>query len=464
MIFTFKIKNKEKCTMENGTIKTISFGTDGIRAHANEFPFTQDALYALGKSIGEWTIKKYHATNNPHILIGHDTRISCNQIKNDLIKGLATYPLTIFDGKTIPTPAVCQLIQNDKKFNIGIVISASHNPYQDNGIKLFDALHSKISKDDETTIIALFEKYYKQEDTPQKSQAQIVDWPKAAEIYTQNIINQFPSEFLSGLKIVLDCANGATYAIAPLLFQKLGATVITTGVQPTGININKECGSLYPNHISLLVKQHQADIGFAFDGDGDRLIVVNKHGTIKNGDDLLFLLLSLPEFKDITTVVGTIMSNQGFEEALKKNNKRLIRTKVGDKYVAQEMKKQHLPLGGEISGHVIIKDYLSTSDGIFVALKTLLAIVQTKNWDIETFIPYPQSLINVAIKNKKDLTLPHLADIIKKYESQLTYGRILVRYSATENILRVMVEASSQENVTQTAEKLATELKQAIDN
>jgi phosphoglucosamine mutase len=213
-----------------------------------------------------------------------------------------------------------------------------------------------------------------------------------------------------------------------------------------------------------LVKQHNADIGFAFDGDGDRLIVVNKHGNIKNGDDLLFLLLSLPEFKEITTVVGTVMSNQGFEDALKKNNKQLIRTKVGDKYVAQEMKKQHLPLGGEISGHIIIKNYLSTSDGIFVALKILLAIVQTKNWKLETFTPYPQHLINVAINNKKDLTLPPLANIIKKYESTLIDGHILVRYSGTENILRVMVEASKQETVINTANELAKELKQVIDN
>lgn len=442
---------------------TLAFGTDGIRAHANEYPFTQKALHALGQAIAQWALEKY-GTSRPGVLIGHDTRISCPRIKADLIEGLAQANIDIVDGGILPTPTVYQLIKDNERFNFGIVISASHNPYYDNGIKLFDALASKLSKADEEYIISHFSRWYTEQDGSKapclKSSVEI--WSNAEQSYQKKIASHFPPDFLKGLKIVLDCANGATSHIAPDLFTQLGAEVITIANQPNGTNINAQCGATHPENLQKQVLEYNAHIGFAFDGDGDRLIVVNHSGSIKNGDDVLFLLLTLPEYATTQAIVGTVMSNQGFEQALDKLNKKLIRTKVGDKYVAEALASNKLALGGEISGHTIIYDYMPTSDGIFVALKILKAALITNNWELKTFTAFPQVLLNLPIKNKKDLNIEPFSTIVATYEKTLKDGRILVRYSGTENILRVMTEAQSQEQAKTTAQELAQALQHAL--
>jgi phosphoglucosamine mutase len=446
--------------------KLLTFGTDGIRAHADEFPFTPLALNALGKAIAQWAIEKYK-TLKPGVLIGYDTRQSCPQIKNGLISGLTHFQLDIVDGGILPTPTVYQLIKDNTRFNVGIVISASHNPYYDNGIKLFDAKVSKLTKNDEEHIVTYFETWYAKEQylhTTTLPQTLVETWTNAEQCYQKKITSYFPQQFLKGIKIVLDCANGATSHLAPNLFTQLGADVIAIANQPTGTNINEKCGALYPENLQKQVLMHHAHIGFAFDGDGDRLIVVNQSGQIKNGDDVLFLLLSLPEYASTPVVVSTVMSNQGLENALNKLHKRLIRTKVGDKYVAEALVTNNLPIGGEVSGHTIIKDHMPTSDGIFVALKILEAAIIHNNWNLTTFQAFPQILLNIPINNKKDLSKPPLSNIIASYEQKLTNGRVLVRYSGTEKILRIMIEAHTQELAQNTAKALAQELQQAFIN
>jgi len=446
------------------TSRSCSFGTDGIRAHADGFPFTPKALNALGVAIARWALDKYNK-KTPGVLIGHDTRLSCPRIKNDLIAGLAQFPLDIVDGQVLPTPAVYQLIRDNSRFDFGIVISASHNPYYDNGIKLFDAKMTKISKEDEGVIEAYFEKMHNQElllGSSPRGNALDVMWREAPKIYQDKVASYFPPNFLAGIKIVLDCANGATAKIAPALFKQLGAEVIAIANNPTGTNINEKCGSTHPEVLQARVVQEHAHIGFAFDGDGDRLMVVSKSGILKNGDDVLFLLLSLAEYAATKTIVGTVMSNQGLEQTLVQVNKKLLRTQVGDKYVAQALVANNLPLGGEVSGHTIIQNYMPTSDGIFVALKVLQAVIATNNWQLKTFDAYPQVLLNIPIAQKKDLSLPPLSIIITTYEKKIPAGRILVRYSGTEKILRVMTEAQSYELAHSVAQELAQELQQAL--
>lgn len=441
----------------------LAFGTDGIRAHADGYPFTTKALHALGKAIAQWALEKYNQPR-PGVLIGHDTRLSCTRIKTDLIAGLTQCNLHIVDGGVLPTPTVYQLIKDNQQFNFGIVISASHNPYYDNGIKIFDATASKISKTDEEHIVAYFAQWYTAEETPSTTSpnVSVESWANAERSYEEKIISYFQPNFLQGIKIVLDCANGATSHIAPDLFTQLGAEVITISDKPNGTNINAQCGALHPENVQKEVLAHNAHIGFAFDGDGDRLIAVNHSGAIKNGDDVLFMLLTLPEYAATPTIVGTVMSNQGLEQALACMHKKLIRTKVGDKYVAEALATNKLQIGGEVSGHTIIYDYMPTSDGIFVALKILKAAIINNNWDLKTFRAFPQILLNIPIKNKKDLSVPPLSTIIATHEKNLKDGRILVRYSGTENILRVMTEAQSQEQAQATAQELAQELQQAL--
>jgi phosphoglucosamine mutase len=440
----------------------ISFGTDGIRGHADNFPFTQEALKAIGTSIALWSIEKY---SNPVILIGKDTRYSGPRVTQNLIEGLKKYNIKIVDGGILPTPAICQLIKNNKKFHCGIVISASHNPANDNGIKIFDAKTSKLQEQDENVIIKNFEKIFQKESyvfTQDNSDNKVERWDNAADEYSSFILQKFNSNFLSGIKIALDCANGATYSIAPEIFSTLGAKIITTGTIPDGENINKLCGSLYPQNLIKLVLENNADIGFAFDGDGDRLIVVNKNGEIKDGDDMLALLINLPEFCKTNTIVSTIMSNTGFEKHINSNQKKLIRTNVGDKYVSFVLEKEKLPLGGEPSGHIIIRDYLPTSDGIFVALKILESVIINNNKELITFKKYPQVSINLPVKHKRDLNLKPYSEIISSYEKILKNGRLIIRYSGTENILRIMAEAPIIKEAQDIADNLAKELQKEL--
>jgi phosphoglucosamine mutase len=423
----------------------LEFGTDGIRGKASEFPFTQKPLFKLGIAIARWSIKKYQ-TKTPRIIIGHDTRLSCGQIKENLLMGLSALPIKLTDGGVLPTPAVLRIMQQEKIFDCGIVISASHNPYTDNGIKLFDAKTGKISKEDEDAIVKFF---YEEKISPLED---------AQEKYIKTVLPHFKSNFLAGKKIVLDCAHGATCKVAPKIFEQLGATVIALSISPNGKNINEQCGALHPELVKSAVIEQKANIGFAFDGDGDRVIAVNKNGIIKNGDDILALLIEHSEIKNKKTVVGTIMTNHGLENHLKEKKINLLRTRVGDKYVAGKLVDENLTLGGESSGHIIISTYMNTGDGIFVALKVLESIVLNNNWEMKTFKKVPQFLKNIPVSQKKDLAQQPYANIIKEEESKLIDGRVVVRYSGTENLLRVMVE--DQEEFY--AEKIATDLSEKL--
>ncbi len=444
--------------------KKISFGTDGIRGKVGQFPFTPQSLSQLGIAIAQWSISKYKK-ENPKVLIGHDTRISCPKIKIALKTGLCALPLQIIDAEILPTPAVCQLINKKNNFDFGIIISASHNPYNDNGIKIIDAKTIKINSLDEKIIVSNFENITNISPVVSlNKQSSEQTWKNAALEYKNNILSFFKPKLFSGIKVVLDCANGATYKIAPDIFESLGAEIITIYSQPNGKNINDNCGSLYPQNLQKIVLQNNADIGFAFDGDGDRVLVINKNGEILCGDNILALLSTHPKFSSIKTIIGTIMTNLGLDLYLKKNGKNLIRTKVGDKYVSAKLQENNLLLGGESCGHIIMKDYLNSGDGIFVALRILETIILTNNWEIKTFKKVPQILINVPVINKKDLSMQPYSSIIKKQKDILKQGRIVIRYSGTENLLRIMVENENKDNAIQAAQTLAKQLQKELDS
>jgi phosphoglucosamine mutase len=272
----------------------------------------------------------------------------------------------------------------------------------------------------------------------------------------------FPTPFLRNKKIVLDCAHGATSSIAPQIFKMLGAEVIALYTQPTGTNINEQCGSVYPQAAQAMVLQEQADAGFAFDGDGDRMIAINRNGDLKNGDDVLALLSQHPVYTHAPGVVGTIMSNQGLALFLAQQNKKLLRTPVGDKHIARKLLEENLVLGGEQSGHIIVRDHLNAGDGIVTALRVLETLTITNDWEMNTFTPFPQTLINVPITTKKDLTDQTLQTIIAQHEAQLGNGRIIVRYSGTEPLLRVMVEEQDQDIAHTVGNNLVRALHQAL--
>lgn len=415
------------------------FGTDGIRSKVGQEPLSLETSIRLGKAIALWAQAKYNT--KPIMLLAHDTRQSCDFLKNAIKTGLLAHAMTVFDASVLPTPATYNIMHQEPGFDFGIVISASHNPYQDNGIKIMDAKKGKLDLEDEMVISTIF---YEQEknnnlcsyDTLGKD----IYWHNAKQQYVSNVISHFPENFLLGNTIVIDCANGATSNVAPEIFEKLGAKIIAIHNTPNGTNINDDCGSVFPKSLQTEVVKQHADIGFAFDGDGDRVTIVSRQGIIKNGDDVLALLSHHTKYTKESAIVGTIMSNQGLDVYLKNHNKQLIRTSVGDKFVAKALQQEKLSLGGEQSGHIIAHDYLSIGDGIFAALRIVETVKQTNNWDLKTFEKFPQVLINVPIRQKKDLNEAHLTHIIETSKAQLNNGRLIVRYSGTEPILRVMVE------------------------
>ncbi len=443
------------------TDRTILFGTDGIRGHADHFPFDDYSVMRIGYAIALWAREKY-AVQQPKLLIGMDTRISGQRIKQALTNGLLRAGAMIVDGGVIPTPAVCNLITADKSFHAGVVISASHNPYFDNGIKVFDAQRCKLSKEDEARLVALVNDPLSCREEQIKMGMDIIHWPEALNQYVQNMLSYFPSPFLHGKKIIIDAANGATSICAEMIFKSLGATVVMLSNHPDGMNINAGCGALHPEALQGTVCAQKADAGFAFDGDGDRIVAVSRDGKIKDGDDILFLLLSLPAYKAMDTIVGTVVSNQGLEVAVEQQGKRFVRTAVGDKYIAAAMEEANVLLGGENSGHVILRDYLLTGDGIFVAITLLQALTVSGNWEMHTFPKFPQTLVNIPVAQKKDLAQEPFAGIIAAYQERLGNGRLLVRYSGTESLLRVMAEATTADSAQAVAKEVALALQEAL--
>jgi phosphoglucosamine mutase len=367
----------------------------------------------------------------------------------------------------LPTPGIA-FITHSMRADAGVVISASHNPYQDNGIKFFSGDGFKLPDEIEAHIEKLMADPEVDDARPTATEiGQAFRIDDARGRYISYLKETFPKDLeLEGLRIVLDCAHGATYKVAPEVFSELGAEIIPIGVRPNGKNINRMCGTTYPQAIALLVKRHRADLGIAFDGDGDRCIMVDHNGQLVNGDHILGICaLDMQRRAKLPrkTVVGTVMSNLGLEVALKQQGLRLLRAPVGDRYVLEEMKKGGYVLGGEQSGHLVFLNYSTTGDGILTALR-LLAVMLRENKplaELANFMEnYPQVLINLQVKEKRDLhSLPKARQALHEAERRLgSQGRLLVRYSGTEAKLRIMAEGEDQKKIEQVAQDLAQTL------
>lgn len=447
-------------------MQKLAFGTDGIRGRVGDFPFTPTDLQHFGSALGRWMVDRYGKNHERiKVLLAGDTRESVDSIKKIISEQLVLFPIDVIDAGVIPTPAVLMLIRNDKNFACGVMISASHNPYYDNGIKLFDAVAGKLTPIDEARIIELFDAYAQQNIFCDASQqGTVVLWPQAEEMYVDAIIAAVPAMLARGCKVVLDCANGATYKVAAEIFKALGAEVVVLHDAPTGTNINDHAGALHPERLQEVVVQEAATIGFAFDGDGDRIVMVNAIGHAKDGDDVLAVLLDLDEYVHQNVVVGTVMSNSGFEAYLQTKAKTLVRTAVGDKHIAAKLDELELTLGGEPSGHIILKNYLPSGDGILVAVKVLQALQISNKWSLDHVTKYPQLTVNVPVFAKHDLKGEPYAGILRAYDEKLDSGRILVRYSGTEPLLRIMVEGVDALMTENIARQLAHDLQQALNS
>ncbi len=436
---------------------TNFFGTDGVRNYVGRFPFTTDALPKLGRALALWAQQKYG--DDACFLLARDTRYSGPWIKAGLMQGLLREPITVYDAGIMPTPGVFHLLNKDTRFTGGIILTASHNPATDNGIKLVDAQTGKLFKADETRICSLMKELETKEFTHLGTEIPFYD---ARILYRRSITQLFPKGFLSGKTIVLDCANGASSTIAPNVFRDLGATVIAIHNDPDGYNINKNCGATDTRSLQQTVKEHSAYMGFAFDGDADRLMAVNSEGILKDGDDLLAVLRTHNDYKDESALVSTVMANHGLASHMKNLGKELLRSNVGDKHVLKELEAKNLSLGGEPSGHIILKNLIKTGDGILVALKLLETVFQTGNELLSSFDKFPQVKLSIPIKTKKDLSQGQLAEYIAASTSALPTGRVLVRYSGTEPVVRVMAEGEDLEYTKTVAQQLADQLQKEL--
>ena len=433
------------------------FGTDGIRGIAGE-SLTADLSFKVGKALGKLlTEKKEH----PKVIIGRDTRISCDMIEQALTAGLTSTGVNVMTVGTIPTPAIAYLTKTIET-DSGIMISASHNPYQDNGIKIFGPDGFKLTDDQELEIEHLIDNTDEIKNASFEKIGKLYSGNELTQKYVQHI-KQSISGDLSGIKIALDCANGATTGVAPFIFGDLEADIETIGCKPNGININDNVGSTKIDTIANFVKENNVDVGFAFDGDGDRVLAVDSKGNIVDGDKIMFILAKhlkeQGELKD-NMVVSTVMSNIGFYKAIEENGLQSVKTAVGDRYVVEEMRNNDYSLGGEQSGHIILMNYATTGDGILTAVK-LTDIIKTSGKSLEELASevsiYPQKLVNIKVIDKKSAMED--ADILaecEKVETELKgNGRILLRASGTENLIRVMVEASSDELTDKYCEQVA---------
>ena len=436
------------------------FGTDGIRGRIGTYPMTPDFALKLG-----WAAGKVLAKNsNPLVIIGKDTRISGYMLESALQAGLVAAGLDIRLVGPMPTPAVAYLTRTFRA-SAGIVISASHNPFQDNGVKFFSSEGTKLCDNTESKIEEYLDREIETVTSEKLGKVERVD--DAAGRYIEFCKRTIPTEAtLEGLRIVVDCANGATYHVSPHVFSELGADVITIAAEPNGININENCGATSLSYLQKSVKEHKADLGIALDGDGDRLMMVDHEGDVVNGDEVLAIIAAhrLPEIgKD---VVGTLMSNLGLEKSILNMGLNFHRANVGDRYVMDIMRQTGGILGGESSGHIIVRDRISTGDGTIAALQVLHALIDTGKSlrDLkQVMTKYPQTLVNVRIKEKIDLAQnTEIQKAVKAAEKQMgERGRVLLRASGTEPLIRVMVEAEEESETSELAHKIADVVKQA---
>jgi len=427
-------------------MKQRLFGTDGLRGQGNIFPMTPEIALRLGLAAGQ-----YFRNGNKHhrVVIGKDTRLSGYVFETALTSGLCANGMDVFLVGPMPTPAISFLTRN-MRADLGVVISASHNPFMDNGIKFFDRNGFKLPDEVEDEISELVLGTDTQWDYPPAEDVgrahRIADAPGRYIVYLKNSFSQHLT--LDGIKIVLDCAHGAAYGVAPYVLEELGAEVVTVGVAPDGLNINQKCGSLYPEVIARMVVEEGADMGIALDGDADRLIVCDEKGRILDGDQIMALCaLELLEKKCLpgNMLVATVMSNMALELFMKEHGGRLLRTDVGDRYVVEAMRREGAVLGGEQSGHLIFMDHSTTGDGLLAALQ-LLRIMRERERPLSELAgllePFPQVLKNVHVKRKIPFEqAPEVQEAVRKVEAALAgKGRVLLRYSGTEAVCRVMVE------------------------
>ena len=439
------------------------FGTDGIRGRVGDYPVTAEFMLKLGWAAG----RVLGGNRGDRVIIGKDTRISGYMFESALEAGLSAAGVDVRLLGPMPTPAIAYLTRTLHAC-AGIVISASHNAYADNGIKFFSSGGTKLPDAVELAIEAELDKDMVTVESDRLGKAERVS--DAAGRYIEFCKSTIPLTLsLKGLKIVVDCANGATYHVAPCVFDELGADVITIGVEPDGLNINQACGSTQPELLQNAVLEHRADLGIALDGDGDRLMMVDHRGELVDGDELLFIIARSRQQEGALKggVVGTLMSNLGLEHALQSHNIDFVRANVGDRYVLELLQQRNCMIGGESSGHIICLDRTTTGDGIVSALQVLAAMVKSGStlYELKAGMKkYPQCMINVPVSGKVELnSTPVVQDAVKSAEQRLAgRGRVLLRPSGTEPLVRVMVEGEDAQQVSEEADQLASVVAAAV--
>lgn len=437
------------------------FGTDGMRGLVNAWPMIPEMALRLGLAAGKY----FSQDRRSHkAVIGKDTRLSGYVFETALTSGLCASGMNVLLVGVAPTPAISFLTKN-MRADLGIVISASHNPFHDNGIKFFDAAGHKLPDEAEARIAELVLAEGHNWDYPAPEQVGRAKRIQDADgRYIVSLKNSLPNHVsLDGLKVVLDCANGATYRVAPTVLEELGVKVIKLGVEPDGLNINRECGSLHPEALARKVVETGADLGLALDGDGDRLIVVDEKGMVLDGDQIMALCArELAERDELPgrTLVATVMSNMALEVFMKQLGGRLLRTPVGDRYVAEALRREGAVLGGEQSGHIIFINYATTGDGLLAGLQLLRIMAEREKPMSElahVLTPFPQKLVNVRVGHKvpfEDMA-PVQAALHHAEDKLNGRGRVLLRYSGTEPVARVMVEAEDMPLVESLCDELA---------
>ncbi len=439
------------------------FGTDGIRGTVNKGNITGEKFFKFGLASG--TFFKNQNKTKQIAIIAKDTRLSGYTLEPALVSGLVSGGMNVFTLGPLPTNGLAMLTKS-MRANMGIMITASHNPYFDNGLKLFGPDGMKLSDQIEKKI----EKLIDARNTKQLTNPYLLGRVKRLEDgndkYIKILKKNFPKNFhLNGLKIVLDCANGACYKAAPKLLKDLGAKVFSIGIKPNGLNINQKCGSTYPSKIKNAVKKFKAHVGISFDGDADRIIMCDENCKVIDGDQIIAMLARRWKQKKILKggVVGTLMSNYGLEKFLKKENIKFIRSKVGDRYVKEKMKKLNFNLGGEQSGHIILGKFATTGDGLLVALEVLFSLRKRKKASelLNVFKPLPQILENINVKDKDIISKTNCKNAIRKANILMgKHGRVLVRKSGTEPKIRIMAESHDKNLILKCIKLVKSSIKQ----
>jgi phosphoglucosamine mutase len=448
------------------------FGTDGIRGVANVHPMTSEMAIQIGRAAAHLFKRKNAGPPRRHkILIGKDTRLSGYMIEDALASGICSMGVDVLQVGPMPTPGIAFLTES-MRADAGVVISASHNPFQDNGIKFFSEDGFKLPDELELEMERMI--FSDELDALRPTALEIGKAFKIEDARGRYIVflkNTFPKDLtLDGLKIALDCANGAAFRVAPAVLEELGAEVIAIGITPDGENINRDCGSLHAEVVAAAVKEHRAELGIALDGDADRAMFVDEDGRLVDGDAIMAMCgLEMLQAGTLAkgTLVATVMSNLGLERVIREAGGRLVRTRVGDRYVVEEMLRGGYNLGGEQSGHLIFLDHNTTGDGMITALQ-VLAIMRRRGKRLSELASVlervPQVLVNVRVQEHRDLDeVPDVALAIRRIESDLgSQGRVLVRYSGTEALVRVMIEGPDELGIRRLAEELAGAIKAGL--